>query len=1373
LDHNLDLLFGVLALQADLLTNDQFAEACSAWVTRKHMPLADLLVERGWLTAADKGVVQQLVERKLKKHGGDVRASLAEAAGPKVQQSLAGVVDPDLQASLRTLGPGLGSELAATPSGTPAIDQASPSTTAYQPARRERYTLTRLHAKGGIGQVWLARDEDLGREVALKELQPEQAANPALVARFVEEARIAAQLQHPGIIPVYELSSGLPAAKAFYTMKFIRGQTLADACKRYHQRRAAGQAGPLELRELLGAFVTVCQAVAYAHARNVIHRDLKTSNVALGDYGEVLVLDFGLSKVIADDPAGPDQVEEPPSLAPVSLPEDTSRQGTLQGQVLGTPSYMAPEQAQGRLDRVDQRSDIYSLGAILYEILTGKPPYDGGDKLEILKQVVLDPIVRPRQRVAAVPAALEAICLKALAKKQAERYASAVDLAAEVQRFLADESVDAFPEPWTLKARRWLGRHRTLAATAAAALVVATVGLAIGAALLAAAGERERLARADAEQQRDDANRAFYVISVGLAQRAWEENNVARARELLEEAPREAAGRDLRGFEWHYLSRLCHSEALTLEGHVSGVAGVAFSPDGSRLASAGQDSIVKVWESATGKELLTLRGHLGTVSSVAFSPDGSRLASAGGAFNQPGEVKIWDCATGQELHSLRGHANVVTSVVFSPDGLRLASASWDKTVKIWDSATGNEQFSLRGHADRVLSVAFSPDGLRLASGGTDAAVKIWDVDPKRAGNLPPPIRSLTSSAGEIRSVAFSPDGQRLAVASGNQVKIWDSATGKEAVTLKSHAFFVGSAVFSPIGQRLAAGNTDNTVNIWDLATGKELFSLKGHAGFVHGVAFSPDGQRLASASADNTLKIWECATPKEYLALPRSDGSFYSVAFSPDGQRLASAGGHLNQPGEAKIWDCAMGRELSSLKGHTKLVTSVAFSLDGRRLASGSHDNTVRIWDIGPSGMVGENPLILSHKSHADQADFHVTSVAFSPDGKRLASTGGEMNKPGEVRIWDSATGQELLSLKGHTAHISGVAFSPDGLRLASCGGGINKPGEVKIWDSTTGQELFSLQGHTQTVLCVAFSPDGRHLATGSLDKTVKIWDSATGQELSTLKSNANRIGYYVGSVAFSPDGQRLVSGNADGAVKIWDCATTKELFVLKGDYTIRSVAFSPDGQRLASASWDRSISVWETSISAELQDQRAANQLVADIFRQLGLRADVLERLRTLPGMSPTRRQAALAAAKTYAEEPYSLNERAWQLVKLPGREMSGYRQALRYSEAACQESRNAVYLNTLGVAHYRVGNFDKALEVLLRSDQIQHSQNQGSLPEDLAFLAMTQHKLGHEREAQAYLQKLRARLMDPSWQQNDEARGFLRETEALLESAKSPAGK
>jgi serine/threonine-protein kinase len=401
---------------------------------------------------------------------------------------------------------------------------------------RARYTLTRLHAKGGIGQVWLARDDDLGREVALKELKPERADQPAVWARFVEEAKITGQLEHPGIVPVHELTRNPGDGKPFYTMRFIRGQTLCDAGRAYHKRRAAGQAGPLELRQLLGAFVAVCNAVAYAHSRGVIHRDLKGQNIILGKYGEVVVLDWGLAKVL-----GPPGAAAPAaSLLPVALAKEDSRDETQHGQVLGTPAYMAPEQADGRLEQIGPLTDVYGLGAILYEVLTGQPPFTGTDTHDVLYRVVHEAPPRPRERVPALPRPLEAICLKALAKQPAARYASATALADDVQHYLADEPVSAYAEPALLRLARWGRRHRPLAAAAAVLLVAAVVALTGGTLLLERANrrtqEQRKLAEESFRQARQAVDEYFTTISENTLLKSPQPGLQPLRKELLEAA---------------------------------------------------------------------------------------------------------------------------------------------------------------------------------------------------------------------------------------------------------------------------------------------------------------------------------------------------------------------------------------------------------------------------------------------------------------------------------------------------------------------------------------------------------------------------------------------------------------------------------------------------------------------------------------------------------------------------------------------------------------------------------------------------------------------------------------------------------------------
>ena len=555
-------------------------------------------------------------------------------------------------------------------------------------------------------------------------------------------------------------------------------------------------------------------------------------------------------------------------------------------------------------------------------------------------------------------------------------------------------------------------------------------------------------------------------------------------------------------------------------GHTGPVDAVAFS-SGGRLASAGWDGSVRLWDPDTGAELAALTGHHGSVFAVAFSPDGRRLASAG----TDGSVRLWDPATGVELAALTGHHGSVSAVAFSPDGRRLASAGYDGTVRLWDPATGVELAALTGHDSRVFAVAFSPDGRRLATAGYDGTVRLWD--PATGAEL----AALTGHDDIVSAVAFSPDGRRLATAGyDGSVRLWDPAGGAELAALTGHARTVLAVAFSPDGRRLASAGTDGTVRLWDPAGGGELAALTGHHGPVNAVAFSPDGRRLATAGSDGTVRLWDPAGGAELAALTGHHGSVFAVAFSPDGRRLASAG----TDGTVRLWDPATGVELAALTGHDDIVSAVAFSRNRRRLASAGYDGSVRLWDPASGA---ELAALTGH-------DSIVSAVAFSPDGRRLASAGYD----GSVRLWDPAGGAELAALTGHHGPVNAVAFSPDGRRLASAG----TDGTVRLWDPAGGGELAALTGHHGPVNAVAFSPDGRRLATAGSDGTVRLWDPAGGAELAALTGHHGPVS----AVAFSPDGRRLASAGDDGSVRLWDSKAVGTLSLLQLDAPIHALTW-------------------------------------------------------------------------------------------------------------------------------------------------------------------------------------------------------------------------
>jgi serine/threonine protein kinase len=719
------------------------------------------------------------------------------------------------------------------------------------------FTILGELGRGNMGVVYKAHQNNLKRLVALKMILAGSHVAPEDLVRFRGEAEAVARLQHPNVVQIYEIgeSRGYP----YLALEYVEGASLAH--------KLAGN--PQPAREAATLVLALARAIHAAHLRGIIHRDLKPENILLqiancklqnenlpGDnlqfaicnlqFAIPKITDFGLAK----------QMDRAPGQ-------------TQTGAILGTPCYMAPEQAEAKSAAIGPAADVYALGVILYEILTGRPPFKGATTLDTLRQVIGEEPVPPSRLQSRLPRDLETICLKCLQKAPARRYGSADALAGDLERFLAGEPIRAKPVGSWERLIKWIKRRPAVAALAGVTLLAALVltGLIVGLMY----NERLQAALKDAQKERDKANqlrshaqelqqRIRYAMDMNIAHDAWHDGAIALALEVLAKWVSAVKDqRDLRNWEWYYLQSLCsakardgtnHPEARTLRGHTGPVGWVVFSPDSRLLASAGGEGAVTIWNAATGLAVRTMKAHEKPVTCLAFRTDGKQLASA----SMDATVKIWDVATGKGVHILHGHVGWVWGVAFSPDGRRLASAGADKTVHIWNARTGKQERTLKGHVNWVSSLAFSADGKRLASASGDRTVKIWDTARWKV------IRSLLGHATPVSCVTFSPDGKTLASGGGGTGKgellLWDLSSGVAATTVPDSRR-VTSVAYSPDGRRLLSGGFDRKVKLWDVKTGLKLLTLSCHLRAVTKAAFSPDGRRIASSSMDTTVKLWD------------------------------------------------------------------------------------------------------------------------------------------------------------------------------------------------------------------------------------------------------------------------------------------------------------------------------------------------------------------------------------------------------------------------------------------------------------------------------------------------------------------------------------
>lgn len=1272
------------------------------------------------------------------------------------------------------------------------------------------FRIFRELGRGGMGMVYEAEQISLARAVAVKVLPFAAMLDKQQLARFKNEARAAATLDHPNIVSVYAV--GFDRGVHYYAMQLVVGYSLAQLIEQLRDARSAsagngvahasadtqpaailstfpGCDGRDYYRSVAQLGIQAAEALEHAHQHGILHRDIKPGNLLIDHFCKLCITDFGLARIEADTGI------------------------TMSGDLVGTLRYMSPEQALAKNALVDQRSDIYGLGATLYELLALHPPFAESDR-EILLRKIASEDPRPLRKIdVRIPADLETIVGKALEKNPTDRYQSARQLGDDLRAYLENRPIKAKPPTLTNRAMKWSQRHIGIVWSAATILLIGMAALTTSTAFIARSLSQVRQALGEVAIERDAGYRNLYVAQMRVAQECWRQGDVSTMQSLLDEHLPQTGRNDRRGWEWYYLQSLPAQEELVFLGHADyrdakGVSAVAWRPDGKYVASTAYNTNercgeIKIWDPKNGAVVKTIR-QLKRPSFLSWSPDGQRLATSQGP-----TIAIWDSNTGQlQLEIDRGFGDNC-EFAWDPSGQRITGSGPDHAVVVWDANSGKALKHLVGYPADVFRTAWSPDGNAIAATGYDSGrMTVWGVEAEHMR-----LSSVCNGRGCLPGLDWSPDSARIAVGSDDGMAIvWNATSGVEQLALP-HASAVRQVAFSPDGKRLATSDGDRVI-VWNAQTGESESRLQGHFHGINSLAWSPDGKRILTGAGDGLAKIWEMDRDASIIA--KHVEFMGPRAWSPDDRQLAY--GTVDK--SIVICDVKTGRRRHVLEGSTRLtLEGLCWNSDGRFLACPGSDGTIRVWDVVAGTIVNNWTHDPQQKPVED--GYELVSLSWHPNGWQLASMS---DTDGTVRIWDARSAQLIDSFTSGVGsrgweYDQCVAWSPDGKRLATMG----IYDGLQIWDVASWKKLLSVNIQRDVpTWSVAWSPDGQYLAVGSNinaspDKPLQVLNSRNGKAVCIIVGSKGSCG-----LEWSADGRRLMTCDP-GGTWIWDAMTGEQMLRIDGR---TRAAWSHDQKRIAvldhgqvrihdaSRGFEMAATANHVRYRAREHAARGLGMNTVGMVAQAGRQIEVATSMAPLDPIVLARaawffascnddqirernrsrahelarsakkgirdagiRWGALGIALGNIHDDICAKEKlnlalqltptdpevqawaAYHLETCTDPSIRDPHRALDLAQKAIQSAPNSSYgWQALGWALYRNGNWSASVEALEKSMEL---QGNGGDPWQWYFLAMAHARMNEPQRARAWFDKS---VRFPGGTTNGELQSFYCEAAALL---------